>query len=205
MSRGIKIFLALFGAALIWISTAPLLATSLITQRPISDPDAILVLSGSAVYTERIEKAIDLYRQGVAPKVIITNDGVRAGWLRSEKKNLPFVELERRMLIDNGVPPEDIIELPGVVSGTSDEANTMAEMAGPLGVRRLLVVTSAYHTRRALRTFDKIVAPNGVAVGIDHPKTGLQTPRPETWWLTFRGWQTVGAEYVKSIVYYLFY
>lgn len=205
MKRWILALLAaavLFGA---WIIAAPYLATRLIVERPLEKADAILVLSGSAAYKERTRKAAELYKQGVSQRIFITNDGEQAGWSKTEQRNPRFYELEIRELIANGVIPEAITVLPGEVAGTDHEAKEMAvELdARPLG--SLLIVTSPHHTRRALRTFEKLLAGRGVEIGIVHSPLDDRTPKPETWWLGPRGWQTVGVEYITSIVYWVLY
>ena len=205
MKRKATNILLLAGLFAVWIIFAPFLATFLIVEKPLARADAIIILSGSAVYKERTKKAAELYKQGIAPRVIISNDGGRAGWLDDEKDNLPFVELEQRELIANGVEPEAITVLPGTVSGTDDEAKRLAEEIAARPIGKVLIVTSAYHSRRALRTFEKILAGKNVEIGIAHPPTGEQTPQPNYWWLRPRGWQTVAGEYVKSAVYYLYY
>lgn len=198
----ILVTLALIGA---WIVVAPFLATYLIVEKPLEHADAMIVLSGSAVYKERTRKAAELFRQGVAPRIFITDDGGRSGWSQSEKTHLPFVELERRELIANGVPPDSVTILPYEVSGTEYEARELADELAERPLGSVLIVTSAYHTRRALRTFEKILARSNTEIGIVGVPPGNQTPSSNYWWLKARGWQMVGGEYVKSGVYYAYY
>lgn len=94
MKRIIKVGFAVLVILGTWTLVAPTLARSLIVERPLAHADAILVLSGSAVYKERTREAAQLYNQNVAPVVMITNDGGHAGWSSDEQTNLPFVELE---------------------------------------------------------------------------------------------------------------
>lgn len=103
------------------------------------------------------------------------------------------------------MPPEAIVVLPGVVAGTDDEARAVAGEIDARKIRSLLIVTSAYHTRRALRTFDKLLADKNIETGIAHALPGEQSPEPNYWWLTLRGWPMVAGEYVKSAVYYAYY
>lgn len=188
-----------------WAVIAPPLARLLIVEKPLENADAIIVLSGSSVYKERTQKAAQLYKQGTAPLVFITDDGGRAGWSQSEQTNLPFVELEQRELIANGVFPDSIIDLPCGGSGTDHEAKAVADEVDSRNIKSLLIVTSAYHSRRALWTFQKILAGKNIEIGIEHAPIVEQTPNANYWWLSFRGWQTVAGEYVKSAVYYLYY
>ncbi len=205
MSRRLKILITVAIAIVVWIVIAPSLANYLIVEKPLEHADAIMVLSGSAVYKERTQKAAELYKQGVAPRIFITDDGEHAGWSRAEKTNPPFVELEQRELIANGVSPYAIIVLPGQVSGTDKEAKALADEIATKPIGSILIVTSAYHTRRALRAFEKMLAGKNVEIGIAHAPPGEQTPNPNYWWIKPRGWQMVAGEYVKSVVYWVFY
>ena len=112
MKRWLK--LSLIAAALIaaWVIIAPVFATYLIVEKPLANADAIIVLSGSAVYQERTRKAAELYKQGIAPLIFVTNDVSRAGWSEAEHTNPMFVDLEKRDLIAHGVPPDAIRMLP---------------------------------------------------------------------------------------------
>lgn len=205
MSRRFKISLVLIGVLALWVFLAPYLATCLIIEKPLASADAIIVLSGSAVYKERTRKAAELYARGVAPRILLTNDGERSGWLQKEQTNLPFVELERRELLESGVPAEAISVLPGTVAATVDEANAILAELDERPLTSLLIVTSAYHTSRSLWTFEKVLKGRGVEIGIEHAPVGEYSPLPATWWLTPRGWEMVAAEYVKSAAYWAFY
>lgn len=205
MSRSFKlaiVFLALF---LAWIFFAPFLAERLIVEKPLARADAILVLGGSATFTERTQKAAELYRKGISPKILLTDDGVLAGWSRAERRNPRFVELARKSLIEQGVEPDAIEILPATVEGTIDEARAFAEKAKTEKLKSVLLVTSAYHTRRALWTFTKISAENDLEIGIESAQTGIQTPAPAFWWLQASGWRLVAGEYVKSAYYWAYY
>lgn len=205
MTRRLKLGVTAIVLVVAWAIVAPFLATYLIVERPLGRADAILVLSGSAVYKERTKKAAELYTNKVAATVIITNDGTNAGWFSGEQQNPPYVELERRELIANGVAADAIVVLPGTVAGTDEEAKAIATEIDRLAVKSLIIVTSAYHTRRALKTFDTILAGREIEIGIDSPPPGDRTPAPGYWWLTPRGWQTVAGEYVKIAVYWAYY
>ena len=197
---------------LLWSLLAWWLAERLIVQQPLEKADVIVVLGGSATYLERTQKAAGLFREKTSGRIILTNDGLQSGWSPAEQKNLYFVELARRELIAQGVPPENIEELSPIVSGTKDEAVLVGEEIQKRGWQRVLIVTSAYHSRRSLWLFElyaKNGAKNGtqnpqVEFGIVSPPTGEQTPAPLFWWLTPKGWNMVAGEYLKSAYYTAF-
>lgn len=206
-SRKFKILITLVSLLLLWLFLAPLLASFLIVEKTLEKADAILVLGGSATYLERTHKAAELFKQGIAPKIFLTNDGMQGGWHPQEKRNPYIYERARWELIANGVPKNAIEVLPEVVEGTQDEAILLTKNAPQNQLKKVLLVTSAYHTRRTLSTFEQVLRDNNesVEIGITSPPTGEQTPPPSIWWLSRRGWQMVGGEYVKIIYYWLFY
>lgn len=189
----------------VWTLLAPVLASYLIIEKPLVGADAILILSGSDVHLERTQKAALVYKQGVASKIILTDDGERAGWSRSEQRNPKFVEVIRNNLIVAGVAPENIEILPGQVSGTIYEAEALRLKIQQTGLKSVLIVTSPYHTRRSLWIFDKVLKNDNVQIGIVSPLPGEQSPLPSVWWLTSRGWYLVAGEYVKALYYWLNY
>src|ERR1051326_7471443 len=77
--------------AALLIGAAPLFAWAaarfLIVKFEVESPDAIIVLSGSSTYLERAAWAAKLYREGRAPLIVVTNDGVIGGWDHSEDRN----------------------------------------------------------------------------------------------------------------------
>ena len=163
------------------------------------------VLSGSAVYPERTRKAATLFRSGVSKRVVLSDDGGNAGWSHLEERNPRFVELAKTELIRNGVPAESILILDKVVEGTKTEAEVFAETADRNRWRSVVIVTSAYHTKRAYSTFGKTLDTKNFSIGITYPARGEYTPHAATWWLTPQGWNYVAGEYLKSIYYWLFY
>ncbi len=205
--RIIKISVTLLALLVIWILLAPFLAERLIVEKAFENADAILVLGGSATYKERTQKAAELYRTGIAPKIFLTDDGERGSWNAKEQKNPKFAELAQKQLIEFGVPTENIEILEPEVSGTIYEAQVLAKKAREDNLKTLLIVTSAYHTRRSLWTFENVFERENLTtnIGIIAPKTGIQTPLPQTWWLSPKGWQFVAGEYLKSLYYSVFY
>jgi uncharacterized SAM-binding protein YcdF (DUF218 family) len=198
--------LALAVAALAsWAVAARVAAGALVVEAALPKADAMVVLAGSSAYVERTRRAAELYREGRARLVLLTNDGQLSGWSEETQSNPTFVERARGELVRGGVPGESIEALPPRVESTHDEAVLLREYAGARGIRSLVVVTSAYHTRRALWTFERAFEGTGVSVGIEHAATGLQTPRPEAWWLYPQGWKSVAGEYVKLVYYRLKY
>lgn len=207
MSRKSRIAFVFISIVIIWFFLAPFLAERLIIEKSLKKADAILVLSGSAAFRERTRKAAELYQNGVTEKIFLTDDGGRGGWSRAEKRNPPFVELARNELINEGVPAESVEILGDKVAGTIDEAQILQKTISERKLNSILLVTSAYHSRRVLWTFEKVLADNNThaEIGIETASPGGQTPMPVIWWLTPSGWNAVAGEYVKIFIYWLYY
>jgi len=204
-SRAFKFTIALLLLSAAWILFAPFLAEWLIVEKTLEKADVILVLGGSSVYIERTQKAAEAFKQNVAPKILLTDDGEKTGWSRTERRNIPYVELAQRNLIALGIPTENIEIIKPIGSGTIYEAQTFKEKAERENWKQILLVTSAYHTRRTLWTFERVFENEAVNFGIVSPPPGEQTPPLAYWWLAPHGWSFVAGEYVKSFYYWVYY
>ena len=184
----------------LWPFVARAAGEALVVRASLERADALIVLSGSAAYAERSRRAAELYREGRAPRVVLTDDGLRGPWSEARQTNPLFVELAREELLRGGVPEASVEVLPGLVHSTRDEALAARAYAERGGARALLFVTSAYHTRRALWTLRATFRGSGVEVGVEPAEAGA--PSPWSWWLSRRGWGSVALEYPKLVYYY---
>jgi uncharacterized SAM-binding protein YcdF (DUF218 family) len=180
-------------------------AKLLIVKSELPVADAIVVLSGSSTYLERADWAARLYREGRAPVVILTDDKLISGWNRAEERNPYFYELAAKELQNRGVPAEKIRIVSQPALGTYYESLNVREYATSHRLKRLLVVTSAYHSRRALWSMRRACEGTGMEIGVDGPSPGWQTPSAWTWWMHRWGWKVVAGEYVKLIYYWMRY
>lgn len=178
-----------------------LMARGLIVHSEPNRADALIVLSGSSNYLERTRWAAELFRQRRAPMIVVTNDDLRGGWSNGEQRNPFFIEREVTELRAAGVPSDSIVALTPPVSSTYEEATVLREYAVSHNLRSVVIVTSAYHSRRALRTFKRVFEGNDIKIGIDPAASGQDSPSPLTWWLHARGWREVAGEYVKLFYY----
>jgi uncharacterized SAM-binding protein YcdF (DUF218 family) len=176
----------------------------LIVEAPLERADAILVLSGSASYIERADEAAALFKAGVSPRILLTNDNGRGGWNDAEERNPYFFELSRSRLVSNGVPPTAIEVLMPAAIGTHGEAEIVVDAALQRNFRSLMIVTSPHHTRRALWTYKRTIlekhAP--LILGV-RPASNSQSGTEWYWqWLE---WPTISSEYVKLVYYQMRY
>lgn len=156
-----------------------MLSRSLIVERPLEKSDAILVLAGGADHKERNREAARLYRAGVAKKILLTDDGIMSGWDNDRQRNPYFAERARWLLLADGVPGNAIEIIPekplsGSLAdgqGTEKEAEIVLRFSQEKNIQRLHLVTSPYHTKRALLIFKTAFASADppIILGISHP------------------------------------
>ena len=108
--------------------------------------DAILVLGAfvfqdgapCAILEDRLSVAFDLYKRGLAPKLLLSGDHGR--------KDYDEVNAMRAFLEEKGVPPQDIF----LDHAGFDTYNSMYRARDVFKAHRLLVVTQRFHLIRAL-------------------------------------------------------
>lgn len=188
---------------LAWPLIAWCAARALITGAEIERAEAIVVLGGAATYVERARHAAKLFHQGRAPLIILTNDDMPGGWSREKQRTVYFLERAVEELLANGVPAENVRPLATPAAGTYEEALLLREYAAAQNLKSLLVVTSAYHSRRAGWTWRRVFRGSDVVIGLSAVSPGLQSPSPSSWWLTRAGWGMVAGEYFKFAYYLL--
>jgi len=205
VSRRRILLKVLVACILIWPFAAWVGAKLLITEAPLDQADVIVVLSGSANYRERAREAARLFLEGRSQRILITNDNVQGPWSSADQQNLFFYERSLREIRNSGVPADKIEVLMQPVASTYEEAELARQYAEEHGLRSVLIVTSAYHSRRALWVFSRVFRNTGVRIGLVSVRPGYQSPRPATWWLSLRGWKLVPTEYIKMIYYVIKY
>ena len=198
------------GALRLWIGIVLLLAIGaavfgyhaaswLKNDDPPAKADAIVVLSGRF---ERSMYAADLYRAGYAPLVVLTEEVAGAGAQQLEKLGIHLpaaLEIHRKVLLAKGVPERNVEVLARSVVSTADEALEIARRFGQPG-RRLLVVTSPFHVRRARLIVGRALDGRGVTVLV------CATPYesfPDDWWRSQDAAREVLLEWAKLAFYLL--
>jgi uncharacterized SAM-binding protein YcdF (DUF218 family) len=189
----------------LWPLVATWGAKLLVVRRPLQHADVVLVLSGSSSYKQRVQAAAEIFFQGRADRILITNDNQRGGWSQEKASNPFFYERELDELGRLGVPAERIEVLPQAVSSTYEEAILLRAYIDSHFVKSALIVTSPYHSRRAIWIVRRVCNNTNVALGIETVPIGVDSPRPAFWWLTPVGWRVVAGEYLKLGYYWLSY
>ena len=92
-----KDILSCCGLALLTLVTAAFVAwiaaEALIVRANLNHSDALVVLGGSSTYRERTSRAAQLFKEGRASRILLTNDNVQSGYSPKDDRNPRFVEL----------------------------------------------------------------------------------------------------------------
>jgi uncharacterized SAM-binding protein YcdF (DUF218 family) len=147
--------------------------TALVVSRPLDALDAIVPLASKE--WERLPVAAALARQHPGARVLLTLPR------RVSQYNCHDCYRRTEWLEAAGVDVGRVEVVPIAGGGTYGEADGVARLAKARNLRRLAVVTSAYHTRRALATFEHAVAGSGVQIGI-YPAESDASAGPARWW-----------------------
>ena len=99
--------------------------------------EMLVVLGGGS--HDRPERAAELFRQHAAPRILVSGLGDS--------------KIYRRSLIEVGVPAS-AIELEDQSKTSRENAIFTVKLLRRLGVRHVIIVTSWYHSRRALACFE---------------------------------------------------
>lgn len=160
--------------------------------------DYALVLGGDV--QSRPMAAAALYRHGYVRQVLLTNPPRHGDSPRAAED---YVELARRILLHEGVKPEDLRVLEGDVFTTMDEAHVVEPLLRSEPAARVVVVTNDFHTRRGVWSVQRRVpeAANRV-LAFSAPVKGVTA---DNWWQSQVGITTYCGEYARLAFYYLRY
>jgi uncharacterized SAM-binding protein YcdF (DUF218 family) len=168
------------GFALLWVASLPVLAHALampleerypaVTASAAPPADAILVIGGAisganpprrptlslGPAASRVWYTAELYRAGKARWIIVAG-GNQPGQEHEQLEAEAIVE----MLEVLGVP-RTAIRFEALSRNTRENAANSLPLVQALGAKRILLVTSALHMPRALKTFEQVWARSGL-------------------------------------------
>ncbi|HKB81184.1 MAG TPA: YdcF family protein [Thermoanaerobaculia bacterium] len=175
----------------------PAMARCLIRTDPLARSDAIIVLG--SLRLERTLEAGSLYREGWSRKIILLRapDVGNNGTLRRLNIRVPlWLDVQKSALAQMSVPPDAIIPAPEVEDTTKHEADLIGDFIRRAGFKRIIIVTSPYHTGRAGRLFRK-AAGNSFAVIMRADR--YERVDPDHWWRHALDRNDVVFEWLKNI------
>ena len=153
--------------------------------------DAIVAISGGDT-SARTEEAIALYKNGWANKLIFAGAA-------ADKSGPSNAEAMRRQAINEGVSESNIM-LDETSETTKQNAANTHDLFASHNIHSVILVTSAYHQRRAGLEFGQRAG--GDVRIVNHPVTN-DNQWSQWWWVTPGGWYLALSEFFKIIVFYM--
>ena len=124
------------------------------SRRDEAKPSDVIVVLGAAEYMgrpspvlrARLDHALSLYEQHLAPRILVTGGS-------GENSRFTEAEAARDYLVRQGVPGENIL-LEAEGTTTLQSINAAAEIMEQRGLRSSIVVSDGYHVFRAKRMLE---------------------------------------------------
>ncbi len=182
----LALFILLIG--IVWVTRITWMEAMgrfLVNTEPPEHADMIVVLGGDW-NGNRILKAAELARQGFAPKVMISGGGYLYGNYEGDLA-VPFA-------VRHGYDEKLFIKLLYPATSTRDEAEAVVREMRRLGVKKYIIVTTEFHTRRATNIFRKL-APDLEVRTVAPP----DTLHWNNWWTEREGRKTFLLEWTKTV------
>ncbi len=176
----------------------PSIATFLDVSEPLQPADAVLILPGSE--DARPEMAADLILAGIARIALIPETS-----LPSDPPSVPAAASTtrtRNILRRRGVPEAHIIVIGGHSRSTYGDAESLARYLQTSPLSNVIVVTNAWHTRRARVAIQHALAGSPTKVQFGSVPNRAGTNR---WWIDQAGRNGILTEWVKLLCYVAIY
>jgi len=204
--RRIVVRRALLGAAALVVvallAFAPFAGRYLVESDPLSKSDVVFVPAGARV--ERWLEAVDLYKQGLAPVIVLSPGLIEKAETDLRDRGIRFptdAQLAKDAIVQLGVPASAVLAPSASVDNTAQEANLLKDLAAAHLWRSAIIVTSMYHSRRTGFAFRRALQSNGVRITV-HPSR-YDTADPAHWWRRRYDIRYVSSEWQKLLAYRL--
>ena len=165
--------------AVLYLARVPLLRLAgefWVVDEPPETSDVIVVLSGDNYDAERATRAASLFKSGMAPRVVATGRALRS--------YATTTDLMKRDLVEHGVPDSAIVPFTHKADDTRDEAAAVSEFVRSHGWKKILLVTSNYHTRRSQYIYEHVLPSSDQLLTVAAPDSDYD---PNYWWRTRTG------------------
>lgn len=185
------IFVVVF-VAVLYLARHPLLRFVgdfwIVDQTP-QVSDVIVILSDDNYDADRATRAAQLFKSGMAPHILASG--------RLLRPYAGIAELMEHDLKAQGVPANAIVRVTHRATNTREEAIADAQTIAAHGWKKVLLVTSNYHTRRSNYIFERTLPPGTELRVISAPDSEYD---PNGWWITRNGLKRFLYESVGFVV-----
>ena len=169
----------------------------LMKQDNLEKVELIVALSGNAY--ERGNEAADLLKQGYAPRIVCPGGNLETIFLVLGD-TIYESDLCKKDIVRNGVS-DSLVAALHYGTSTREEADTILGYCKEHHIKKIIVVTTLFHTRRAGNVYKKRFAAEGITVlmrgahAFDFDE--------DTWWQNEYGLIGLNNEYMKTLYYFI--
>jgi|TARA_B110000305_G_C19142676_1_gene494250 hypothetical protein len=164
-----------------------------------SGADAIVVLSGEKA--TRIPHALKLFADNYGPLLLLTDEkkiNMRFAHLFSTNEEIAHAMKDELKL---NVAIVTVPSLKGGATSTFDEAYDLRKFSETEGFKRLILVTDAFHTRRAYHAFQTVFSGSEIRLEMSAAQNDIYNE--SNWWTSDHGISAYVLESIKYPVYLL--
>jgi len=161
------------------------LGESLVLSDPLERADLIYVLAGD-FWGSRVLLGASLASQGWASRVLLSG---------GRYQGREVGDMSVKFAVEHGYPPGLFLPIRMDAQSTVEEANAMGPVFHRLGARRIILVTSNFHSRRVAQVFRSFLPEFDFRVE-GSPEDAFD---PHAWWKTPQQRHLFFSEYQKMI------
>jgi uncharacterized SAM-binding protein YcdF (DUF218 family) len=173
-------------SGILFLRYAPFL---LIVNEPAEQADIAVVLGGGG--GSRLRKGLSLYESGKVNHLVLV-DKKKNAWDGMLHRFCPNCAVTGKVTILEGS------------QNTFTDAELLAEYCRLYNIKKILVVTDPYHTRRAFLVFNNQFAKSGIEVSvISSGEFGSRLSPEGQWWRDDNTAKTIWAELTKVLIIFL--
>jgi uncharacterized SAM-binding protein YcdF (DUF218 family) len=193
--RGLFAFLGVFCLLAIFLYAAsPLwmawMGRNLVSPDPAAPADIAVLLAGD-MYGERMAAAVSLVESKLVPRILVSGpQGIYGTWES---------DLAIDWAVRQGKPRDWFVPVRMDADSTVEEAKVLIPWLREHRMKRIIVVTSNFHTRRAGAIWRSMA--KDIDVRVD--AAPCRDFDPSRWWISRRGQKTFLLEWEKTIAWRL--
>ena len=139
-----------------------------------------IVFGGISMIPFRVNKALELYNQGLIKKIILTG-GI--GYFNKDRLRTEAMKMKKYLLL-NGVPDEDLIIESSSKTSYQNINNILKILKGnnELENKSFLLITSDFHLKRCMLMIEKLINNKVYSISVKDNKTDV-----DNWYKSFYG------------------
>lgn len=161
------------------------------------DNTAIVILSGGDA--TRIPKGLEIYKEGYGTRLLLTTERPRNSQVAQIFLSKMELAEEISKIVNIPAKFELVPSLKGGATSTFDEAIDLLSFCLQENIKHLIIVTDAFHSRRALYAFKKIFSNQSIKLEASAASNELFNEK--NWWHSDVGISAYVLEPIKFAVY----